>query len=131
MKRLLQLAIVGILVAAPSWLMAQETKGDYDHATIGIFADYFRFDPSSNSHAVNFVGFSARTAFNVSHHTQLEAEMSYDFERNFTTFCNNCASTSFTTTRVRPLTGLFGPKFSTPGPFKFFVTDKLGFVRFI
>jgi hypothetical protein len=131
MKRVLWFAIIGILVAAPSWMTAQETRGEYDHATIGIFADYFRFDPSSHSRAVNFVGFGARTAFNVSHHTQLEAEMSYDFQRNVTTFCDNCVSTSFVTTRVRPLTGLFGPKFSTPGPFKFFVTGKLGFVRFI
>jgi hypothetical protein len=28
------------------------------------------------------------------------------------------------------LTGLFGPKFETSGPFKFFVTGKVGFVRF-
>jgi hypothetical protein len=39
-------------------------------------------------------------------------------------------STTFTTTRLRPLTGLFGPKFSTPGPFKFFVTGKVGFINF-
>jgi hypothetical protein len=128
MKRVLWLAIIGVVVAAPSWLMAQETRGDYDHATIGIFADYFRFSPGART--TNFVGFGARTAFNVSHHTQLEAEMSYDFQRNFTTVCSNCVSTSFVTTRVRPLTGLFGPKFSTPGPFKFFVTGKVGFIRF-
>ena len=56
--------------------------------------------------------------------------MNYYFERNLTTICDNCASTSFTTTRLRPLTGLFGPKFETPGPFKFFVTGKLGFINF-
>jgi hypothetical protein len=31
---------------------------------------------------------------------------------------------------LRPLTGLFGPKFETPGPFKFFVTGKVGFINF-
>jgi len=28
------------------------------------------------------------------------------------------------------VTGLFGPKFETPGPFKFFVTGKIGFMNF-
>src|SRR5438477_8291835 len=64
------------------------------------------------------------------HHAQIEAEMNYDCERNFTTVCDNCVNTSFTTKRFRPLTGLFGPKFQTPGPFKFFVTGKIGFINF-
>jgi hypothetical protein len=130
MKRVIWLAILTILVTAPSWLMAQEGRGDYNHATVGIFADYFRFDPSSSSKAVNFVGFGARTGFNVSSHVLIEGEMNYDFERNFTSTFNNGITTSFVTTRVRPLTGLFGPKFQTPGPFKFFVTGKVGFINF-
>ncbi len=129
MKRVIWLAILSTLIAAPSWLMAQEGHGDYDHATVGIFADYFRFSPTS-SHTTNFVGFGARAAFNASKQLQLEGEMNYDFERNFTTTFNNGATTSFVTTRVRPLTGLFGPKFQTPGPFKFFVTGKVGFINF-
>jgi hypothetical protein len=129
MKRVIWLAILSTLIAVPSWLMAQEGHGDYDHATVGIFADYFRFSPTS-AHTTNFVGFGARAAFNTSKHVQLEGEMNYDFERNFTTVCSNCISSSFTTTRVRPLTGLFGPKFQTPGPFKFFVTGKVGFINF-
>jgi len=118
-----------MLIAAPSWLAAQEGRGDYDHGQVGIFADYFRFSPTS-SNTTNFVGFGARTGFNVSHFTQIEAEMNYDFERNFTSTFNNGVSTQFVTTRVRPLTGLFGPKFQTPGPFKFFVTGKVGFINF-
>lgn len=130
MKRIFGLAMVAILVTAPSWLMAQE-GGNYDHASVGIFADYFRFDPNSNVKATNFIGFGARAGFNVSHHVSLEGEMNYDFERNYTSVCNNnCVTTSFTTTRLRPLTGLFGPKFETPGPFKFFVTGKVGFINF-
>lgn len=129
MKRILGFAILGLLMAAPSWLMAQE-NGNYDHATVGIFADYFRFDPSGDRNATNFIGFGARAAFNASHNVQLEGEMNYDFERNFTSVCDNCINTRFTTTRLRPLTGLFGPKFQTPGPFKFFVTGKVGFVNF-
>ncbi len=130
MKRVIWLAILTVLVTAPSWLMAQEGQGEYNHATVGIFADYFRFDPSSASKAINFVGFGARTGFHVSRYTQIEAEMNYDFERNFTSTFNNGVTTSFVTTRVRPLTGLFGPKFQTPGPFKFFVTGKVGFINF-
>ncbi len=130
MKRSLGLAILSMIIAAPSWLLAQESRGDYDHGQVGIFADYFRFSPTSN--AVNFVGFGARTGFNVSHHTQIEAEMNYDFQRSFTNNCTgNCVpGVTFVTTKVRPLTGLFGPKFETSGPFKFFVTGKVGFIRF-
>ncbi|OLE14787.1 MAG: hypothetical protein AUG89_00470 [Acidobacteria bacterium 13_1_20CM_4_56_7] len=127
MKKIMWMAMVGLMIAAPSWLAAQEV-GDYNHGSVGIFADYFRFSPGSST--TNFVGFGARAGFHVSSHVALEGEMNYDFERNFTTICNNCASTSFSTTRVRPLTGLFGPKFETPGPFKFFVTGKLGFLNF-
>lgn len=130
MKRILGLAILCALMAAPSWLVAQENH-DYDHGSVGIFADYFRFDTgASGSRATNFIGFGARAGFHMSAHTALEAEMNYDFTRNFTTVCSNCVSSSFTTTRMRPLTGLFGPKFETPGPFKFFVTGKVGFVNF-
>jgi hypothetical protein len=129
MKRIIWLGVLIALMAAPSWVAAQEGHGDYDHGQVGIFADYFRFSPNS-SKTINWVGFGARTGFNVSHHTQIEAEMNYDFERNFTTTFNNGVSTQFVTTRVRPLTGLFGPKFQTSGPFKFFVTGKVGFIHF-
>jgi len=129
MKKIIGSAILGILMVAPSWLMAQE-NANYDHGSVGIFADYFRFDPTTDVKATNFIGFGARAGFNTSHHVGLEGEMNYDFERNFTTVCNNCISSSFTTTRLRPLTGLFGPKFETPGPFKFFVTGKVGFINF-
>src|SRR6266536_1715757 len=129
MKRVIWLAILSTLLAVPSWLKAQEGHGDYDHATVGIFADYMRFD-TSTSNPINFVGFGARAGFNAARHVQIEGEMNYDFERNFTTTFDNGVSTSFATTRLRPLTGLFGPKFQTPGAFKFFVTGKVGFVNF-
>ena len=130
MKKIMWMAMVGLLMAAPSWLAAQEGGSDYDHGSVGIFADYMRFSPGANT--TNFIGFGARAGFHVSQHVAIEGEMNYDFERNFTTICNNCVggSTSFTTTRLRPLTGLFGPKFETPGPFKFFVTGKVGFINF-
>jgi polyisoprenoid-binding protein YceI len=129
MKRVIWLGLLTMLIAVPSWLAAQEGRGDYDHGSVGIFADYFRFSPTS-SNTTNFVGFGARTGFNVNRFAQIEAEMNYDFERNFTSTFNNGVSTQFVTTRVRPLTGLFGPKFQTSGPFKFFVTGKVGFINF-
>lgn len=129
MKRMFWLAALSALLAMPSLMFAQENY-DYDHASVGIFADYFRFTPDSFDHATNFVGFGARAAFNTGHHVQIEGEMNYDFQRNFTTTTSNGVNTSFVTTKVRPLTGLFGPKFETPGPFKFFVTGKVGFIDF-
>ena len=130
MKRILWLGVIGLLTAAPSWLAAQEGGENYDHASVGIFADYFRFSPGS--YTTNFVGFGARAAFNTSHHVALEGEMNYDFEQNFTSICKNCTgvSTTLVKTKLRPLTALFGPKFETPGPFKFFVTGKVGFINF-
>ena len=129
MKRLIGLAILSALIAAPTWMTAQEAPGNYDHGSVGIFADYLRFAPSSSS-TTNFVGLGARAGFNVSHNAVIEGEMNYDFSRNITTTCSNCVTTSFVTTSVRPLTGLFGPKFQTSGPFKFFVTSKVGFINF-
>jgi hypothetical protein len=129
MKRLIGLAILSALIAAPSWLMAQEAHPDYDHGSVGIFADYFRFAPSAG-HTTNFVGIGARAGFNASPHVAIEGEMNYDFSKNVTTTCRNCLTTTFVTTGVRPLTGLFGPKFQTSGPFKVFVTGKVGFINF-
>lgn len=103
-----------------------------NHAEVGIFGDYFRFAPSGLPNPVNFVGVGGRAGFNVHPNLALEAEMNYDFARNFTTTSNNGITTTFYTTSVRPLTGLFGPKlqFGTGGPFRAFVTGKLGFIDF-
>jgi len=122
------MCILGVLVAIPSALRAQEVGEAYDHASVGVFADYLRFAPGSGT--TNFVGLGGRAGFHVNHNVQIEGEFSYYFQRNFTNTFTNGITTSFVTTRVRPLTGLFGPKFETSGPFKFFVTGKVGFVNF-
>jgi hypothetical protein len=56
----------------------------------------------------------------------------YDFARNFTTTFSDGVSTRFVTTNLRPLTTLFGPKLQagTSGPFRAYVTRKVGFVNF-
>ena len=126
MKRITLFAVLGFCFAVPSLLMAQSS--DYDRAEVGVFFDYFRLsrvDPN-----INFIGLGGRAAFNVNPNVQLEAEMAYDFKRNFTTTFSNGITTQFVVVSLRPLTALFGPKFQTPGPFRAFVTGKVGFVNF-
>jgi hypothetical protein len=114
-------AVVSVL-ALPSVAAAQ------DHGEVGAFVDYYRFDRSTPD--INFVGVGGRVAFNIRPSVGLEAEMAYDFKRNFTNTFTNGVTTVFANTGVRPLHALFGPKFQTTGPFKVFVTGKVGFVNY-
>jgi Outer membrane protein beta-barrel domain len=129
MKRSILFAVISFLVAAPSMLMAQSSFRE-NHAEVGVFADYMRFDPTDPK--INFVGLGARLGVNVHPNIQLEGEMNYDFERSYVTTSNNSASGSLVTTRLRPLTGLFGPKFQagSSGPVRIFATGKIGFINF-
>lgn len=99
-----------------------------NHVEVGVFADYFRLNATDP--AINFVGAGGRVAVNVHRNVQLEAEMSYDFKRNFTSVFSNGVTTQLVSTDLRPLTALFGPKFQTSGPVRAFVTGKVGFVNF-
>jgi len=125
MKFAAAMGILGLLTCAS--LMAQQT---YDHAEVGVFADYLRFSPLTPN--INFVGVGGRAGVNVSSNIMLEGELNYDFERNYTATYGNGLSTTFVRTGIRPLTGLFGPKFQagTSGPVRFFVTGKVGFIDF-
>jgi hypothetical protein len=76
------------------------------------------------------VGLGGRGAVNVHPHVQLAAEMAYDFKRDFATTFSNGITSDLITSRVRPLTALFGPKFQTSGPVRFFVTTKVGLINF-
>src|SRR5438309_2339697 len=134
MKRSL---LLSLLVAWTSYLgvasrLMAQTSSEYDnnHIEVGVFADYFRL--STMDPAINFVGVGGRVGFNVHPNIQLETEMSYDFARNFTSTFSNGVTTQFVKTNLRPLTTLFGPKFQagTSGPFRVFVTGKVGFVNF-
>lgn len=127
MKRFLGIMITAVFFAAPMIAAAQES-GRTDHAEVGIFAEYFRFnDPGPNS---NYIGLGGRAAFNVHPNLALEAEMGYDFERNYTSTFSNGVTTATVSSRLRTLHGLFGPKFQTSGPVKLFVTGKVGFENF-
>jgi|ERR1700722_7554267 len=124
MKRCFGFGILILLCAAPA-LWAQ----DSDHAEVGVFADYFRL--SNTSPQENFVGLGGRAAFNLHPSIQLEAEMAYDFKRNYTQTFHNGAADELVTSQVRTLHGFFGPKFQTgSGPVRLFVTGKVGFENF-
>jgi hypothetical protein len=127
MKRLILffIPLVSLCFAAAPAVLAQSS----DHVEVGAFADYFRL--SDASPVRNFLGVGGRAAFNVQSHVQIEAEMAYDFKRNYTnTFTNGITSTTVTS-GLRTLHGFFGPKFQTgAGPFRVFVSAKAGFDNF-
>lgn len=125
MKRYFGLFLASLLFAAPA-LMAQQHS---DHVEVGAFADHFRL--SNASPVRNFVGLGARAAFAIRPSVQLEAEMAYDFKRNYTNTFTNGVTTELVNTQFRTLHGFFGPKFQTgSGPFRVFVTGKVGFDNF-
>jgi hypothetical protein len=127
MKRIALFAALIVALAAPSLMMAQSE--DREHAEFGVFADLFRLSRTNPN--VNFIGLGARAGFNVSSHTQLEAEMNYDFKRNFSSTFSNGFSASVVNTRLRTLHAMFGPKFNTNvHGVRAFGTFKVGVVNF-
>lgn len=122
MKRSFGIFIASLFMAVPM-LMAQ------DHVEVGAFANYYRLsDPGPTR---NFVGIGGRAAFAVRPSVQLEAEMAYDFKRNYTNTFTNGVTTEVVNTQFRTLHGFFGPKLQTgSGPFRLFVTGKVGFDNF-
>ncbi len=126
MRRFSLLFIVSLIVAAAPAVMAQQSS---DHVEIGAFADYFRL--SDASPVRNFLGAGGRAAFNVQRNVQIEAEMAYDFKRNYTNTFTNGITSATVNTSFRTLHGFFGPKFQTgSGPFRVFVSAKAGFDNF-
>jgi hypothetical protein len=129
MKSFAVLALLAVAFTAPSWAQSSSSFAN-DHAEVGVFADYLRFSPTDP--VINFVGVGGRLGVNVHPNVQLEGEINYDFERNRTVFYDTGVGSTFVRTGVRPLSGLFGPKFQagTSGPVRFFVTGKVGFIDF-
>lgn len=126
MNRFLGLIMAATFLVAAPVVMAQEHS---DHIEVGAFAEYLRFDQTT--HTSNFVGLGGRAAVNLNSNVQLEAEMGYDFKRNFTNTFSDGVTTQFVNSNFRTLHGYFGPKFQTgSGPFRFFLTGKVGFENF-
>ena len=127
MKRIIFLLVLSCGLALPSAVMAQSS--DSDHVEVGVFADYMNL--STTDPHINFIGVGGRAAFNVHPNVQLEGEMSYDFERNYTSVFTDGVTSQFVQTSLRPLTALFGPKFQTSsGPFRAYLTGKVGLINF-
>jgi hypothetical protein len=119
----------GLLVLLAVCLCSPALFAQSDHVEVGIFADYFNLSRTTPN--INHVGVGARAGFNVHPNVQIEAEMSYDFDRNFTSVFSDGITTQFVRSHTRPLHALFGPKFQTgAGPFRAFATFKVGFVNF-
>lgn len=99
-----------------------------DHAEVGAFVDYFKLGETGT----NFVGLGGRAGVNLARHFQIEAEMSYDFNKVFTEgFTDTTGGTvAVQNSNLRVLHGLFGPKIQTSGPVRLFVTLKGGFADF-
>jgi hypothetical protein len=126
MKRFVLSFVVLAFFVGPQWLLSQASE---NHVEIGAFADYFRLDRTSPD--INFVGVGGRVGFNVKSYMQLEAEMAYDFDRNYTSTYNNGISSDLVSSRSHVLHALFGPKFQTgSGPVRFFATAKAGLISF-
>jgi hypothetical protein len=128
MKRYLGFVITALFFAVPM-LVAQDSD-HMDHVELGAFVNYFRLsDPGPTK---NFIGIGGRAAFGIRPSIQLEAEMAYDFKRNYTnTFSNGAVTSATVTTGMRTLHGFFGPKFQTgSGAFRAFITGKVGFDNF-
>jgi hypothetical protein len=123
MKKTALLIAAALLFTAAPELLAQ------DHVEVGAFADYVRLHHADDA---NFWGVGGRVGFNIAPHVQLEADMAYDFERQFTNTFNNGGTTTFTQSNgLRLLHGSFGPKIQTNlGPVRAFVFAKGGFLNF-
>jgi opacity protein-like surface antigen len=137
MRRLLISAAVAAAVMLAASLAAQSDPNSghrWNHVEVGAYGDYFRVAPTSGS-TTNFWGVGGRVGVNASSHVAIEGEVNYDFEQSFANIIINQSGialpTTFTAT-VRPITGLFGPKFQlgTSGPVRLFVVAKAGFVDF-
>lgn len=127
MKYLVLVLVLAICVIPAQFAAAQSLKED--HVEIGVFADYFRLARPNPD--INYSGLGARIGFNVHPNVQLEAEMAYDFERNYTSTWSNGISTQFVRSGTHVIHGLFGPKFQAgTGAFRAFVTGKVGLISF-
>lgn len=123
MKRTLGLLVILAMMVAVPALYAQE-----EHGEVGVFGDLTRLSPAGNS---NFTGLGGRLGFNVNNHLQFEGDIGYDFAKNFTSTSSNGLSTSFGTSSLRLLRGVFGPKIQTGvGPVTAYLVLKVGFLNF-
>jgi hypothetical protein len=125
MKRYVWSVVILAFLSAVPALMAQ----DRDAFEVGAFGELFRYSDAPS--VQNFVGLGGRAAVGLGAHAQIEAEMAYDFNKNYTSTFTNGVTTAFATTKFRTLHAFFGPKLHADvGPLQVFVTGKVGFDNF-
>ena len=102
-------------------------KWDWNHGSVGIFADYFRLDAVDT----NNWGVGGRAGFAIRPNIHLEGEIAYDFTQSKTAdFTDALGNISTVRADFRVLHGLFGPKIQSTGPIRVFAVLKGGFVNF-
>ena len=132
MKRFFLFLMTGGLLF--SVLPTVRAQDNLNHVEIGIFGDYFRLGeikgPSLvGTGATSFGGVGARVSINLSRRWQIEPEMNYDFAESFSEGFIGPAGTTvgFSTSTLRILHGMIGPKLQTGGgAFRAFLTVKGG-----
>lgn len=119
MKRIAFFLVLGGMLSAPS-AFAQ------DHVTVGAYFDYLRLSQTDS----DFAGLGGRLGVGLGHHTMLEAEMSYDFNKVFNEDFDNLGNVTVNRSNIRLLHGLLGPQFSLGhSNFHPFITIKGGFLN--
>ncbi len=124
MKRMLY--VVGLLSFLAPGAFAQSSF--VDHLNVGVYGNFFRLSDSD----IDLGGVGARVSVNIMPRIQLEAESSYNFEAAYSQgFSDYNGTVTVSTSHVRSLDGLFGPKmYTNKGPVRLFGTVKGGFINF-
>ncbi len=125
---MLTLSTLAFILAAVPAAQAQGEE-NRDHLELGAFADMVRLH---NADDTSFWGLGGRLGVGVAPHVNFEAQMAYDFERNFSFTGTNSFGTTFTLSNgLRLLHGTFGPMvwFGSKHA-RAFVEAKGGFLNF-
>ncbi len=128
MKRIILVMLCcAILVAVPAVFAQDNDESHLNHGEVGAFFNFTRLHHANE----NFYGAGGRIGFNVHKNVQLEAEGAYDWNRNFSSSITDTNGTSITTSKLRLVHGLFGPKINfLSGPVRPFVVLKGGILNF-
>lgn len=129
-RRLLIISGLAGLLALPAISAAQDyDQNNWRHGEVGAYGDLFRVAPSGGP-VENFLGLGGRVGINAAHWVALEGEMNYNFEQTLVTTNSSGFAATSVTAQVRPLTGLFGGKFTfwTSHGVRPFVVGKVGFL---
>jgi hypothetical protein len=130
-RRLLIIAGFAGLLVLPATSAAQDydQNNNWRHGEVGVYGDLFRVTPSG-APTENFLGLGGRVGINAAHWVAPEGEMNYNFEQTLVTTNSSGFAATSVTANVRPLTGLFGRKFTfwSSHGVRPFLLGKAGFI---